>query len=142
MRSQHEIRADIEKARVAWAQARETLPEAQAAPFSRKVKDLQQELSDALTPGAEPCETCGAKPLGLRHVHARMSGKKDADGKPLFYFFHRYEVGCVACGDKRAIAATPEEINGADLDQHADDAIRRAVAKWNEENYLPPTQAQ
>lgn len=130
MRSQTDIRADLAIASAAWERARATQPEAEAARVSAQVKALKVELNAVLTAGSEPCETCGAKPVGLRHVRAMI-------GKPV-QFVHAYEVGCGgACRDKRAVASTPPESVGADLDQYAEATIAKAVARWNAETYLP-----
>ena len=137
MRTQTAIRADIEAARKDYEAAVATKPAHEVRPHSQRVKALQAELSDFLSAGSEPCEKCSGKPVGLRHVRARGTGRV-AEGKQMVVFFsHAYEVGCPACGDKRAMATTPEELSGPDLDQYEADTIARAVKKWNDEQYLP-----
>ncbi len=136
MRSHLVIRAELETARADYQSKADKLPAPQLRPMTDRIRALMEELSDSMSPGAEKCEGCGRKPVGLRHIHARK-GPMGEDGVAQFWLSHQFEVGCPACGNKRGVAGTPEELSGPDLDQYADATIARAVQRWNDEKYLP-----
>lgn len=137
MRTHHQIRSDIAKAQADYEVAVRDLPAAGVVPFKDALVALKDELSASLCPGAQPCETCGRQPMGLRHV--RGSHRRVMRGAGLVtvtFWRHAFEVGCANCGDKRAVEETPEEESAADLDKYDDIAIASAVSRWNEETYL------
>ena len=115
MRSEQTIREELGAAQKAY-QAKASGPEAEWRPLHVRVKALSAELVETLTEGAEPCEDCSGKPVGLRHLRAVIMGDKPV-------LLPVYEVGCSACGDKRAVGTTREA----------------AVAAWNGSVYLPPS---
>lgn len=128
-----------------------------------KVPSLMTELSQAITLGADDCPECGTTPHGLRHTHGRgipaqvrpaAVGDKPASVQEITVngasgpetrqvvverasdvrFTHHYEIGCLTCL-KKAKATTPEEKDGAQLEQYGEDARKRAVEKWNRGEY-------
>lgn len=91
MRTEDEIKADL-------VTAIETYNESLTKEDADVVVQLRQELIEAYTEGATPCEDCGNMPIGIKQPVA-------AGSVVLSY----YEIGCVVCRDHKAKAQTREE---------------------------------
>lgn len=94
MRSEKELVEALASARARYQETVATRPIAESYDLSTAVNDLMEELSQALSEGAEPCIDCGAEPHG---AHARST--------PLG---ERYTVACLACGQKEAHGGSAE----------------------------------
>lgn len=112
-RDEESIRTELGQAHKDYTLAVVTSPAAACVPLASRVKELRQELCDALSVGAAACPDCGAKPIGLRHVHVVVPTQRKTS---------TYEVGCINCKDHR--------VQGS--------SVSEAVAEWNAGKYLPP----
>jgi hypothetical protein len=99
MRTETEIRNEIASAKLAYLEANNTLPSNQVIPFSKKVKELQAELSDFISSGANSCPDCKLPPHGM-HVSAHFINGVT---------YHLYEIGCRACENHCARGASAAE---------------------------------
>lgn len=112
MRSEEEIRKDLDETKLAYLKAHDTLPYNQVMPLSQKVLELQTELSDVLSEGATVCPKCGNKPHGMLAEIVVAKGIR----------FKIYEVGCIPCPNgMRARSGSPSE----------------AITKWNAGELVP-----
>lgn len=102
MRSEQVIKSDIAATKAKYDISR-------SDEDAKEIKALQQELIEAITEGALPCEDCGNPPIGLTQQGAISN-----------MVFTYYEIGCSVCKDKRAQAQTRED----------------AVSNWNNNNYI------
>lgn len=115
MRTEKEIRDDIEKYRHEYRSQMNTKSHKELAPFNKKVNELRKELSSTLADGAKICPKCkekrkeDVKPVGM------LKSVKEIDGVEI----RVYEVGCPLC-DLRSRAQTPQA----------------AVAKWDKDAYI------
>jgi hypothetical protein len=96
-----------------------------AAPLSKRVRELQMELSDALSEGAKLCPDCGHKPKGMRHIHVVV-----ATQRKVFTF----EVGCGVCPQ----VPDPEREGFVYMHRSQGGTREEAVENWNAGVYLPP----
>lgn len=132
--------------RASLATLQEQYEAASATQHADKVRPIRdalvaakRDLHFSMARGAEPCERCGRNPSALRHVRGNFRNELvDGRTRTVAYFRHAFEIGCVNCGNKRAVAETPEATSGPALEHYAAAAIAEAVKRWNDENYLPP----
>lgn len=103
--------ADAKDAYLLLTEGEEPVADQRAA--SGAVKELQRELSEAITDGADPCPLCGQRPHGIEHQVAR--GRRVGV---------EYEIGCLGCV---VDPSDPERVSvrGGLLPRHA-------VEAWNE----------
>lgn len=109
MRPIDEIVSCIASAKAEYLIANEELPSSKVIPFSNKVKELQKELSDTISNGANVCPVCGNKPIGMIFRTQNVGGVT----------VNLYEVGCLNCVGISSRGASPEE----------------TVQKWNRSQY-------
>lgn len=83
MRSEQAIKSDLQAAKAKYDISRSDAD-------AKEIKALQQEMIEAITEGALPCE-CGNMPIGIAQQGA-VSGM----------IFTYYEIGCSVCKDKKA----------------------------------------
>lgn len=134
-RDMEAIRAELRAASDAYLAARDADErESVWRPLSDQVKARSQELAGTIAAGADDCPDCKTAPHGLRHVRATQQGGE-------VHFYHTVEIGCLGC-PKKAVASTPPEPSGPDLEQYAEATRARAVEKWNAGEYLRPKPAE
>lgn len=78
MRKASEINNELNKLREYNHENAHKMTAPELRELSRKVRTLQQELSDLYSNGAKPCPRCGAKPIGMDRAT-------------------KFEVGCTVC---------------------------------------------
>jgi hypothetical protein len=114
MRTESQIKADLDAALTLYRANAQTWNAAQIAESNKKVKALQAELSDFYSAGANPCPNCGLSVFGMDRGTV-------------------YEVGCTKCDPK------PVERDGKTLRRSASAQGRtpqQAVENWNAGKWL------
>lgn len=110
---QAELAARVDEARA----KSNTAPAPELRELTVAVKELQQQISDTIAEGANPCPSCGAKAHGMQH-------DSEATGTC-------FEVGCRNCGWFRVgNTAVDHSSYGAILPKHAVEAWNEGPEAW------------
>lgn len=124
MKTISEIKAAITQGCRECQDANDTAPAGKLRDMNAAVMKLQQELSDAITAGANPCPNCGGKPHGMEQP--RPSGGFE------------FEVGCTACSWFRHSDGTVRDhgARGGLLPAHTVEAWNSGPDFWKTKNSL------
>lgn len=117
MRTLAEIKADIATAIADYEASRLTLPLPQLEAKAQAVRLLREELSAAISEGADPCGGCDQVPIGIEHPTPRGG--------------FEYEVGCPWCPPVVHDEGTPTETL-RERRVRIGGLPATAVAAWNE----------
>lgn len=113
-RTVSEIKSEIDEAVNLYRENVDKWNRAEIAKSNEKVKSLQNEMSDTISKGADPCPNCGSKPIGIIRREVPVGNTN----------IPVYEVGCSVCA--------PEETKGKRKFYAAHGGSPQdAVSNWN-----------